>query len=129
MSNRIIKPPDNSLAPMLGFKGDRKRFLIFNGNCLKQDEVYDRGKIVSIYIVYDLKSTLNYNPDFTLENSLFGRVKVTRNDGVNMYKYSGYGIWFDGKGVFTSLSFGNNAIIFGVDMSSSVHIDNKKKIF
>ena len=77
---------------MLGFKGDRKRFLIFNGNCLKQDEVYDRGKIVSIYIVYDLKSTLNYNPDFTLENSLFGRVKVIRNDGVNMYKYSGYGI-------------------------------------
>ena len=26
-------------------------------------------------------------------------------------------------------SFGNNAIIFGVDMSSSVHIDNKKGHF
>ena len=25
--------------------------------------------------------------------------------------------------------FGTNCIIFGVDMSSSVHIDNKKKIF
>ena len=25
--------------------------------------------------------------------------------------------------------FGNNVIIFGVDMGSSVHVDNKKKIF
>ena len=129
LSNKIIKPPDNSLAPIPGFKGDRKRFLIFNRDCLKQDEVYDRDKIVSIYMVYDLKSTLNYNPDFTLENCLFGGVIVTRNDGVNMYKYSGYGISFYGKGVFINLSFGNNAIIFGVDMTSSVHIDNKKTYF
>ena len=45
------------------------------------------------------------------------------------YKYSGYGIGFDGKGDFSRPSggFGNNAIIFGVDMSSSVHTSNKKK--
>ena len=58
-------------------------------------------------------------------------VRVTKNTGVNKDKYSGYGIGFDGKRVFThpTRSFSNNAIIFGVDMSSSVHIDNKKNTF
>ena len=66
---------------------------------------------------------------FILENCLFGAVKITKNTDVDKYKYSGYGIGFDGRGVFThpTGSFGNNAIIFGVDMSSSVHVDNKGK--
>ena len=77
-----------------------------------------------------MQSNRNYNPDFTLENCLFAAVKVTKNTDVNNYNYSGYGIRFDGKGDFThpTGSFGNE-IIFGVDMSSSVHIDNKKKTF
>ena len=59
---------------------------------------------------------------------MFGTVKLTKNADVSKYKYSGYGIGFDGKGAFSHPSggFGNNAIIFGVDMSSSVHVDNKK---
>ena len=130
LSDKIFKPPDTSLARTPGFKGDGERYLIFNGDCLKQDcskkVIYDHEKIVSIYIVYDLQSNPNYNPGFTLENCLFGAVKVTKNADVNKYKHSGYGIGFDGKWVFThpSGSFGNNAIIFGVDLSSSVHIDN-----
>ena len=75
-----------------------------------------------------MKSTLNNDADFTLENCLFGAVKLTKNADVDKYKYFGYGIGFDGKRVFShpTGSFGNNTIIFGVDMSSSVHIDNKK---
>ena len=30
---------------------------------------------------------------------------------------------------FPGGGFGQNKIIFGIDMSSSVHIDNKKRIF
>ena len=45
--------------------------------------------------------------------------------------YSGYGIGFDRKGSFSfpSGGYGQNAIIFGVDMSSSIDDDddNKKK--
>ena len=54
---------------------------------------------------------------------MFGAVRITKNTDV------GYGIGFDRRGVFThpTGSFGNNAIMFGVDMSSSVHIDNKGK--
>ena len=85
--------------------------------------------MVNIYIVYDLKSTLNYNENITLENCLFGAIKLTKNADINKYKYSGCGIGFDGKGAFSHPigGFGNNAIIFGVDMSSSAHANNKKK--
>ena len=104
-------------------------YLVFNGGCLKQDKItYDHGKIVNIFVVFDLKSTLNYNTDFTLENCLSGAVKLSKNADVDKYKYFGYGIKFDGKGVFSHSTggFSNNARIFGVDMCSSLHIDNKK---
>ena len=56
--------------------------------------------------------------------------KLTKNANFDHCKYSGYGIWFDSHESF-SLSnvsrFGQNVIIFGVDTSSSVHIDNNKK--
>ena len=130
MSDQIIKSLDTSLGPTPGFTNDGKRHFLFRGNCLIQDEAKSKyNKITNIYIAYVLQTNLNYNPDFTLENCLFGAVKITKNTDVDKYKYSGYGIGFDGRGVFThpAGSFGNNAIIFGVDMSSSVHIDNKGK--
>ena len=48
---------------------------------------------------------------------------------VTKYQYSGYGIGFDGKSSFSfrRRGFGQNVIIFGADMTSSVHVDNKKK--
>ena len=130
LSDKIIIPPDTSLDPTAGFEINGKRYLTFKGSFLKNDEFKDKlDKIINIYIVYDLETNLNYNPDFTLENCLFGAVKITKTTDVDKYKYSGYGIGFDGRGVFThpTGSFDDNAIIFGVDMSSSVHIDNKGK--
>ena len=43
------------------------------------------------------------------------------------YNYNGYGIGFHTRSefLFTNASFGKNVIIFGADMSSSVHTDNK----
>ena len=69
------------------------------------------------------------NTDFTLHNSLFRSVKLTKNAEPDKYKYSSFGIGFDSRSEssFTDPSMGNNAIIFGADMSSSVHIDNKNK--
>ena len=56
---------------------------------------------------------------------MFGAVKLTRHPNIDSYKYSGYGIGFDRKGKFSfDNGFGHNAIIFGVDMSSS---NNKTK--
>ena len=60
---------------------------------------------------------------------MFGAVKLTKhNDDVDLYKYSGYGIRFDRKGSYSiGDEIGRNIIIFGGDMNSSPHIDNKKK--
>ena len=59
---------------------------------------------------------------------MFGAVKLTKHVDVDQYKYFGYGIGFDRKGSYSiGNEIGRNVIIFGVDMSSSPHIDNKKK--
>ena len=64
-----------------------------------------------------------------LNNCLFGAVTLSRNADIDKYGYSSYGIGFDRKSSFSfpSNGFGQNVIIFGVDMSSSAHINNKKK--
>ena len=51
------------------------------------------------------------------------------NADLDKYKYSGYDIGFDSRSefLFTDGSLGKNVIIFGVDMSSSVHSGNKNK--
>ena len=69
--------------------------------------------------------------DPTLENCFFGAVTLTKNADIDKYGSSGYGIRFDRKGSFSfpSVGYGQNVIIFGVDMSSSLHIDNKKKTY
>ena len=59
---------------------------------------------------------------------MLGAVKLAKNIDIDEYKYSGYGIGFDRKRTFSmGNGFGRKCIIFGVDMSSSVHADNKKK--
>ena len=53
---------------------------------------------------------------------------MTKHVDIDQYKYSGYGIGFDRKEEFSfSNGFGRNVIIFGADMSSSVHANNKTK--
>ena len=60
---------------------------------------------------------------------MFGAVTLIKNADIGKYGYSGYGIGFDRKPSFSfpSGGFSQDVIIFGVDMSSFAHIDNKKK--
>ena len=80
-------------------------------------------------LFYKLGASGSFNDDSTLKISLFGAIKLTKNVDIDKYRYSGYGIGFDRKGsfLFPGGGFGQNVIIFRVDMSSSVHVDNKKK--
>ena len=54
---------------------------------------------------------------------------LTTNFDIGMYGYSRYGIGFDRHGSFSfpSTGLGRNVILFGVVMSSSTKIDNRKK--
>ena len=102
----------------------------FSGSCLKQDKVtFNHGKIVNIYIVYEISKSINISDYPILENCLFGPVSLSKNADIDRHGYSGYGIGFDRHGSFSfpGTGLGRNVIIFGVDMSSSTKIDNRKK--
>ena len=86
-------------------------------------------KVVNIYTVYELAASRPHTSDSTIKNCLFGAVTLTKNADIEKYKYSGYGIGFDSRSSFSfpSGGFGQIVLIFGIDMSISIHFDKKKK--
>ena len=124
-----IKTPNHSITLNLDYYGTKTR-VKFNGSCFKQDSVtFNHGKVVNIYNCYEISKSINISKYPTLENCLFGAISLTENAVINKYKYSGYGIGFDRHWSFSTPGIGleQNAIIFGVDKSSSTKIDNRKK--
>ena len=126
LSDESINLPatsDNSLAPSLNCIGTETR-VKFDGSCLKQDKnTFANGKAVTTYNVYVVNEInlwdRGYDDYSPQGNSLFGAVKLVKNDDINKYKYSGYNIGFDRRGTFSVVNgFSKNIIIFGVDMSS-----------
>ena len=101
----------------------------FIRTCFKQNKIsFDHGKIVNIYIVYEINRNFEIDSYSTSENCFFGAVKLTKHPDIDKYKYSRYGIEFDRKGFFSlGNEIGRNVKIFGVVMSSFPHIDNKEK--
>ena len=92
----------NFLNPSLNYSGTKTR-VRFSGSCLKQDKItYTHGKIVNIYIVYEINKNDNTISDPTLENCLLSAVSLTKNADIDKCKYSGYGIGFDRHGFFVS---------------------------
>ena len=69
------------------------------------------------------------NSSFTLNDYLFKGVNLATNVDPDKYLYTGCGIGFDSRSELslTDGSIGKNVIIFWVDMSSSVYVDNKGK--
>ena len=125
LSDKTITPyptSDNSLTPLIDHYGSKGR-LKFNKGCLKQPSKirYDYGHRVNVYILYELGASGSSNNDPTQKSCLTKKIEK--------YGYSGYGIRFDRRSNFSfpGGGFGQNVLIFGVDMSSSAHIDNKKK--
>ena len=102
----------------------------FTGSCFKQlSHILTHENIVNIHIVYELAASSSHDSNPTIKNCLFGAVTLTKNADIEKYKYSGYGIGFDRRSSFSfpSGGFSQNVLIFGADMSTSIHIDNKKK--
>ena len=92
---------------------------------------FSHKQIVNIYVNNEINLwPFTVDKFFVLRNSLFQAFKLTKNADLDKYKYSGYGGRFV---VYKSFSFsdgsgfGKIVIILVADMSSSVHIDSKKK--
>ena len=71
---------------------------------------------------------------FTIQNALFGAMQITKNVDTSKYEYKGYGICFDEgdqfghtitEGSFSHTKNPRNVLIFGADMSFSVHATYK----
>ena len=131
LSDKSINPHSTYskiFNPSVDYAGTKAR-VKFNGDCLKEDKIiFNHGKIVNIYIIYKIERSVNISSYPTLENCLFGVVKLTKHVDIDQHKYSGYGIAFDRK-IYFSIGdgVGKNVVILGADISSSSHIDNKKK--
>ena len=101
LSDETIKPPstsDNILTTSINYINNTDKIRVkFTGSCLKQSPklTYTHGKVVNIYIVYELGASSSSNSDPTLKNCLFGAVTLTKNADIEKYGYSGYGIGFD----------------------------------
>ena len=122
LSDESFKPPatsDNSLNPALNYYGTKTR-VKFTGSCLKQSKLsYNHGKVVNIYIVYELGASNSHIDDPTLKNCVFGAVTLTKNADIDKYGYFS----------FPDARYGQSVLIFGVDMCFTTHIDNKKRTY
>ena len=134
LSSESIKPPttsNNSLTPIVNYYGTKKKSKIYWTLFKTIKNVIYSWKNSKYLYVYELGASSSHVNDPTLKSCLFGAVNLNKNADIDKYVYSRYGIGFDRRSSFsfTGVGFGQNILILGVDMSSSVHIDNKKKIY
>ena len=95
--------------------------LKFNGDLLKQNKVtYIYGPIVNIYIVYRLIPTTK-DSSVTLQNCLFGAVKLTKNADID--KYKARRILVLGKNFIQGID--GTTIYAGKRYSTNFTVDNK----
>ena len=84
LSNENIDPATISLSASINYVGNKIR-VKFTGSCLKQSNklTYTHGKVVNIYIVYELGASSSSDSDPTLKNCLFGAVTLTKMQILN----------------------------------------------
>ena len=94
-------------APIL--KNDEKMYVYLKGNHFQQHNALTLNNghvlnknVVNICIVYKLDpiATSRDTTTFTIQNSLFGAMQITKNADISKYNYKGYGICFDGRKEF-----------------------------
>ena len=119
-------------------KNDGRMYVYLSGNHLQQNKVIipNNDNVINIYCVYEIQSiSSSRDTSFTIQNSLFGELQITKNATDNSKNnYKEYGICFDERsqfghtvteGDFTHTTNGRNVLIFGADMSFSVHATNR----
>ena len=87
LSDERIKGPTTSnkiLNLWQSYVGTKAR-VRFSGDCLKQEKfTFNHRKILNIYIVYEIEKSVNISSYLTLENCLFGAIKLTKHVDVDM---------------------------------------------
>ena len=134
---------ENTKKEMTILKNDERLYVYLQGNHFQQNNVLTSNSdhvinknVVNIYIVYKLDPLASTrDKSFTIQNALFGAMQITKNATDNSKNnYKGYGICFDERSEFghtitegshAHTADARNVLIFGADMSSSVHATNR----
>ena len=112
-----------------------------SGNHFQQNKVNipNNVNVINIYCVYKLDPIASSrDTSFTIQNALFGAMQITKNATDNSKNnYKGYGICFDegsqfghtmSEGGLTHITDGINVLIFGANMSFSIHRTNRANL-
>ena len=124
-------------------KNDERLYVYLQGNHFQQNNVLTSSNdhvlnenVVNIYIVYKLDPLASTrDKSYTIQNALFGAMQITKNfTDYDKNNYKGYGICFYERSEFgDTINEGGhahttddrNVLIFGADMSFSVHATNR----
>ena len=132
-----MKGIEDTKTKLPELKNDGRMHVYVQGNHFQQNNVIipNNNNVINIYVVYKLDPiSSTRNTYYTIQNALFGAMKITKNTDSSKNTYTGYGLCFDEGGEFGhTVRQGNfdrttnakNVIIFGVDMSSSIHATNR----
>ena len=134
---------ENTKKEMPILKNDERLYVYLQGNNFQQNNVLTLNNdnvinknMVNIYIVYKLDPLASTRDKiFTIQNALFEALQITKNAADNdKNNYKGYGIRFDERSEFghtiteggrAHTTDARNVLIFGADMSFSVHATNR----
>ena len=118
-------------------KNDGRMHVYLSGNHFQQNKaiIPNNDNVINIYCVYEVQPIVSSrDTTFTIQNALFGAMQITKNADNSKNNYKGYGICFDERSQFghtiteggrAHTINGGNVLIFGVDMSFSVHATNR----
>ena len=134
---------ENTKKEMSILKNDERLYIYLQGSHFQQNNVLTSNNdhvlnknVVNIYIVYKLDPLASTrDKSFTIQNALFGAMQITKNATDNdKNNYKGYSICFDERSEFghtiteggnTHTTDARNVLMFGTDMSFSVHATNR----
>ena len=118
-------------------KNDGRMHVYLSGNHFQQNiaNVPNNNNASNIYCAYKLDLIASSrDTTFTIQNALFGAMQITKNTDISKYDYKEYGICFDKRSQFghtitkggrDHTTNGRDVLIFGADMSFSVHKTNR----
>ena len=128
----------NAKSNLPNLKNDGRMHVHLSGNHFQQNKVIipNNGNVINIYCVYKLDPIASSrDTSFTMQDASFGAMQITKNATDNSKNnYKGYGICFDegsqfghtmSEGGRTHITNGRNVLIFGADMSFSIHRTNR----
>ena len=93
----------NTKGNLPDLKNEGRMNVYLSGNHFQQNVagIPNSSNAIDIYIVYKLTPiSSTRNTDYTIQNALFGTMKITKNTDSSKNNYKGYGLCFDEGGEF-----------------------------